>query len=205
MKKSPTSIQAVNTYEVPPVKTLPGTTENKVNMDSNMINAIASVPEDKMARYRKFQNNLLIGSRVIIVFAIWSVIRFIILVCFDTDGYEAMLQYYELDLSMKNLATACYFIIYSLDVFFRCFTGIVVARAGKKQKRSIICIAMLAFLIMISIFNVSSYIIGKSRETTDFDTIISAGVEITVLYNLCEVLVSYIGMLNISKKYRLGD
>jgi len=151
------------------------------------------------AKYRKYQNNLLVGGKVIIFFGIWSMIKFLMFVFLDREDFLSMLNFSNADMNYLYLYIVMISILFVLDIILRFYVGLNVVKTGKTQKQSVLCMLILVVMIAFSVFCIVSGLFGSGYELSKADTYITAIVDMTGLYNLCEVMYSYVSLLRLSR------
>lgn len=157
-------------------------------------------PEERLAKYRKYQNNLMVGGSAIAFFGVWSVLKGILTYLFDRDDIFELFETVGIEVEFENAALIISLVILIIDMMLRIKTSMLAREIANKPKVSVTCFLLLGLFIFVSLVSLNEYISGNTYYISKADRYISIVLECTITYNLCEVLYSYIRLLIADRK-----
>ena len=149
------------------------------------------------ARIRKQQSILICSGIGVILFGVWSIIRFILMQFMNRNDLFGLFEEYIIeDISPAEFEAIVFGVtifLLIIDLLLRSYYGLsaIADGYGKYRGRGIyICVAAILALIFIG-FDIVT-IVESIRSGLDFDDIINVLIDITVNVATCEIVVAAI-------------
>ncbi|MBQ0027570.1 MAG: hypothetical protein KBS96_03100 [Lachnospiraceae bacterium] len=157
--------------------------------------------EITLAKYRKYQSNLIIGGLAVIFFALWSALKYALIFVFAREQFDRFIDYASATTpEYRQLVIITMIVILAIDLFIRILIGLSILKNGKHFKASLFTIIGLAIALVLSATNLGTYLDSTSFEFSRVDTIVTFILEATSLFNITEVFFSYVAIYIMVKK-----
>ncbi|WP_029321628.1 hypothetical protein [Butyrivibrio sp. AE3004] len=157
--------------------------------------------EETKAQIRKYYNNLEINGLGVIVFGIWSVLKYLINMIMGQTNMEDIVAIINIGNSdtLVNVVLVIVFIVYTLVLLLHVYIGACAVYYARRKTENTRFLIWAIVLFIINLISVSNYLCSPESMEWDDTVIITLMVDFTFFYIIIDMLYSYIKIKKLSK------
>lgn len=157
--------------------------------------------EDLGCRYRKYQKNVEIGGKAIIIFGVWSIIKFIASVLLGQQSLRDLLgidpNYPE---QFMFVLVVIMIVLLALTMVWHAYIGVSAIKYAQGLKKSRFFLVWAALMLVVTVCSIPGYF-DPSNNPESLDTVIvSVLVDLSMSFALLDMIYSSFMMTRIKRQ-----
>lgn len=153
---------------------------------------------------RRNQNTLLITGVGMVALSLWSIIKTVLFIELDSQTFEALFVELLGEMYEKRLAVYAVFIFLAVDLLLRVYVGLRARKEGRGHKCGNFYLAVDAFFIVLSIYDIIYYFMPNSITVSVADSVVTVIFELTSLYTAASLFRAALKVRKLGKQIREG-